>query len=63
MIALIRPRLNPTASPFLSVRCADGDFKGERRSNATHASCTDSQAKLMRKGNGQPVKLSTVRMR
>lgn len=34
------------------------DFKGERRSNATHASSTDPEAKLMRKGNGQPAKLS-----
>jgi transposase len=34
------------------------DFKGEKRSNATHESSTDPQAKLMRKGNGQPAKLS-----
>ena len=34
------------------------DFKGERRSNATHESSTDPDAKLMRKGNGQPAKLS-----
>jgi len=34
------------------------DFKGERRSNATHQSSTDPEAKLMRKGNGQPAKLS-----
>ena len=34
------------------------DFKGERRSNATHQSTTDPDAKLMRKGNGQPAKLS-----
>jgi transposase len=34
------------------------DFKGERRSNATHQSTTDPEAKLMRKGNGQPAKLS-----
>jgi len=41
---------------------ADGtgmvDFKGEKRSNATHQSRTDPEAKLMRKGNGQPAKLS-----
>jgi len=30
------------------------DFRGQRRSNATHASTTDSDAKLYRKGNGQP---------
>ena len=34
------------------------DFKGERRTNATHESSTDPEAKLMRKGNGQPAKLS-----
>lgn len=34
------------------------DFRGERRSNATHESATDPEAKLMRKGNGQPAKLS-----
>ncbi len=34
------------------------DFKGEKRSNATHVSSTDPEAKLMRKGNGQPAKLS-----
>jgi hypothetical protein len=34
------------------------DFRGEKRSNATHQSSTDPEAKLMRKGNGQPAKLS-----
>ena len=34
------------------------DFKGEKRSNATHQGTTDPDAKLMRKGNGQPAKLS-----
>ena len=34
------------------------DFRGEKRSNATHESSTDPQARLMRKGNGQPAKLS-----
>jgi len=34
------------------------DFKGERRTNETHESSTDPEAKLMRKGNGQPAKLS-----
>lgn len=33
------------------------DFRGERRSNATHESSTDPEAKLMRKGDGQPAKL------
>lgn len=35
-----------------------GGFRGERRSNETHGSKTDPDARLMRKGNGQPAKLS-----
>jgi len=34
------------------------NWKDQRRSNKTHASATDPQAKLMRKGDGQPAKLS-----
>jgi len=34
------------------------DFRGEKRTNATHESTTDPEARLMRKGNGQPAKLS-----
>jgi transposase len=34
------------------------DFLDEKRTNATHESSTDAEAKLMRKGNGQPAKLS-----
>ena len=30
------------------------DFRGQKRSNATHVSTTDPDAKLYRKGNGQP---------
>jgi len=41
---------------------ADGqgmvDFKGEKRTNATHESTTDPDAKLMRKGPGKEAKLS-----
>ncbi len=33
------------------------DFHGERRSNATHASRTDPEARLMRKGKGKEAKL------
>jgi transposase len=33
------------------------DFKGERRTNKTHQSSTDPEARLMRRGNGQPAKL------
>jgi transposase len=33
------------------------DFHGERRSNATHASTTDREARLLRKGQGKEAKL------
>ena len=33
------------------------DFKGERRTNATHESSTDCEAKLLRKGPGKEAKL------
>ena len=34
------------------------DFRGERRSNETHQSSTDPQARLMRKGKGKEAKLA-----
>jgi len=33
------------------------NFRGQRRRNDTHASTIDSQARLFRKGRGQPAKL------
>lgn len=36
------------------------DFKGKKRSNETHESKTDPEAKLMRKGNGKEAKLSFI---
>jgi len=41
-----------------SGRNAEADFHGERRSNATHASVTDPDARLARKGPGKPAMLS-----
>ena len=38
-------------------RNAERDFRGERRSNATHASTTDADARLFRKGEGQSSRL------
>ncbi len=35
-----------------------GDFKGTKRSNETHESKTDPEAKIMRKGKGREAKLS-----
>ncbi len=36
------------------------DFRGERRSNATHASTTDPEARLYKKATGQEAKLAYV---
>jgi len=38
-------------------RNAEVDFKGEKRSNETHASTTDPDSRLARKGNAQEAKL------
>jgi transposase len=38
-------------------RNAAVDFHGQKRSNATHRSRTDDEARLYRKGNGQPARL------
>ena len=39
-------------------RNGERDFHGEKRSNATHASTTDPEAKLYRKGNGQSSRMT-----
>jgi len=41
-----------------SGRNAEVDFKGQKRSNETHASTTDPEAKLYRKGTGMEAKLA-----
>ena len=38
-------------------RNAERDFRGHKRSNETHASTTDADAPLYRKGDGQPSRL------
>ena len=38
-------------------RNPEADFRGQRRRNDTHASITDSDARLFRKGNGQESRL------
>jgi IS5 family transposase len=44
-------------APPAPGRNCERSFKGEKRSNATHASTTDPDARLYRKGNGQPADL------
>jgi hypothetical protein len=39
-------------------RNGERDFHGEKRRNETHASTTDPDARLYRKGRGQPAKLA-----
>src|SRR5438477_9719452 len=41
-------------------RNGERDFHGERRTNQTHASTTDPDARLYRKGPGQPAKLAYI---
>ena len=44
--------------PPAGGRNAEVDFHGQRRSNATHRSITDPEARLYRKGRGREAKLS-----
>lgn len=44
--------------PAGAGRNAERDFHGERRKNDTHASTTDTEARLYKKGRGQAAKLS-----
>jgi len=55
-----QPRDGDTAEPPDDPGNASVDFRGQRRSNATHASTTDPDAKLYRKGNGQPAILGYI---
>jgi hypothetical protein len=47
----------PTAEAPSPDRNAEVDFHGQKRSNETHASRTDPQARLYRKGSGKEAKL------
>jgi transposase len=49
---------NPPTQPPDDPGNPSVDFHGERRSNATHQSSTDPQARLFRKGNSQEAKLA-----
>ncbi len=52
-----RPRDGSDEPPAGGGRNAEANFRGEKRSNATHASTTDPDAKLYRKGPGKEAKL------
>jgi hypothetical protein len=51
-----RPK-DGSGEPPSPGRNGERDFHGERRSNATHASTTDGEAKLYRKGRGKEARL------
>jgi transposase len=49
-----------SSEPPASGRNGERDFHGEKRSNETHASTTDPEAMLYRKGKGKEAKLSFI---
>lgn len=52
------PPVPPAGGGAYQSRNGEADFHGEKRANDTHASTTDADARLYRKGKGQPAKLS-----
>jgi transposase len=52
-----RPK-DGSGAPAAPGRNGERDFHGEKRSNQTHASVTDPDARLYRKGPGQPARLA-----
>ena len=54
----VKPKSPDSAEPPASGgRNAEADFHGQKRSNETHASTTDRDARLYRKGRGKEAKL------
>jgi transposase len=53
-----RPKDGGSGDPPPPGRNAEVDYHGEQRSNETHQSTTDPEARLARKGNGVAAKLS-----
>src|SRR5947207_532240 len=56
-IESFRPKVGSGEPPAPGCN-GERDFHGEKRSNETHASTTDPDARLYRKGPGQPAKLA-----
>ena len=52
-----KPRRGHHRGPGSGGRNSEVDFRGEKRSNQTHVSATDPEARLARKGNGREAKL------
>ena len=55
-----RPKDGSNEPPAGGGRNAEADFHGKKRSNDTHASTTDPDARLYRKGPGKEAKLSFI---
>ena len=55
-----KPRDGSDEPPPDGGRNAETNFRGEKRSNATHASTTDPDARLYRKGSGKEAKLCFI---
>lgn len=53
----VRPRDDQDGPPGQGFKNPDVDYRGERRTNETHASTTDPEALLARKGRGKETKL------
>ena len=54
----VQPKDDAGAPRQRGFKNPDVDFRGEKRSNETHESSTDPEARLMRKGPGKETKLS-----
>jgi transposase len=52
-----RPKDNSGSTPALGEKNTEVDFHGEKRTNDTHRSTTDPQARLAKKGRGKEAKL------
>ena len=59
-IKSFRPKDGSDAPPPGGGRNEEADFHGQKRSNETHASTTDPDAKLYRKGAGKEAKLCFI---
>ena len=55
-----RPKDGSAEPPAGGGRNGEADFRGKRRSNETHASTTDPDARLYRKGPGKEAKLCFI---
>jgi len=54
-----RPK-DGAGEPPTSGRNGERDFKGEKRSNQTHASTSDADARLLRKSDGEVARLCFI---